>query len=107
MWASRDLSPGSVGWRAILVAIGALIFGGILAYHALSNEVTGMATYRTYGGRIGRGTVRSEKVTREDSPLKFREATNFIWGLSGFCLVVSVASFWFYRKIDEDLDEYF
>ncbi len=66
-----------------------------------------MATYRTYSGRIGRGTVRSEKVTREDSPLKFREATNLIWGLSGFCLVVSVASFWFYRKVDADLDEYF
>ena len=33
---------------------------------------------------------------REDSPSKFREATNFWWGLSGF-----------YRKIDDDLDDYF
>jgi hypothetical protein len=59
---------------------------------------------RTYGGLfplpLGEGQG-------EDSPLKYRETTNLWWGLSGFCLIVSVAGFWFYRKIDEDLDDYF
>lgn len=100
------MSPGAVRRRAIFVAIGALIIGGILAYNAASNEVTGEATYG-YGFGRGGAWRRNEKVTREDSPAKFREATNLWWGLSGFCLIVSVASFWFYRKIDEDLDDSF
>src|SRR5205809_5843383 len=108
MRVSTDLSPRSVRTRAIVVAIGGLIIGGILAYHAASNEVTGTATYRTYSRGVYRGSGgRSEKVTREDSPSKFREATNLLWGLRGFCLIVSVASLWFYRKLDEDSDNYF
>ena len=51
---------------------------------------------------VGRGHLwsRNEVFTREDSPSKFREATNIRWGLSGFCLIVSVVSFKYYRKIE-------
>jgi hypothetical protein len=88
------LSPTAAG-KSIAVAIGSLICGGVFAYHAASNEFTGKATYQP--GIRG----SSVAVTREDSPSKFREVTNFRWGVSGFCLAVSVVSFIFYRKLDD------
>ena len=112
MWTSPDKSPRSARRRAIFVAIVALIksvgrranlvpilalfFSGVLAYEAVSNEITGKAT-----SRLGRRySGRNEVFTREDSPSKFREATNIRWGLSGFCLIVSVVNFKYYRKIE-------
>jgi hypothetical protein len=44
MWTSPDKSPRSVRRRAILVAVGALIISGVLAYEAVSNEMAGKAT---------------------------------------------------------------
>ena len=113
MWTSPDESPRSARRRAIFVAIVALIksfrrranlvpivaliLGGVLAYQAVSSEITGKTSRGV--GRSG-AWRRNEVFTREDSPSKFREATNFLWGLSGFCLIVSVVSFRYYRKID-------
>jgi hypothetical protein len=81
--------------KAFFAAIGALICSGILAYWAASNELSGSATY--HPGIRG----RSVTVTRQDSPSKFREVTNITWGESGFCLVISVVGFTFYRKLDD------
>ena len=103
MWTSLDKSPGSARRRAIFVAIVALFLSGIFAYEAGSNEITGKATPGVGRGRLWR---RNEVFTREDSPSKFREATNLLWGLSGFCLIVSVVSLKCYRKIDADSNDY-
>lgn len=85
------LLPTAAG-KTISVAIAALICSGAFAYHAASNELTGKATYQP-------GIRGSATVTREGSPSKFREVTNLRWGESGFCLVVSVVGFIFYRKL--------
>jgi hypothetical protein len=74
-----------------------MICSGILAYHAASNEWTGQAVYHEGWGR---GAI-SEPVTRDASPVKFRQATNFLWGVGGLFLGVSVISFTFYRKANE------
>ena len=79
-----------------MVALIGLIVCGLNAYRAVSNELTGKAVYGTGIGR----TSRHEHVTRESSPAKFRQATNFIWVSSGFSLVVSIGAFLFFRKID-------
>jgi hypothetical protein len=71
-----------------------------LAYHAVSNEVTGTAIYH-HG--LGRGST-AERVTRDASPAKFRVATNLLWGWGFFFSMVSVGSFLFYRKLDDTLD---
>ncbi len=92
-----DASPTHVRRVALVVALTALVFCGVNAYRAVSNELTGEAIYR-----IGmRHTVRHEHVTRESSPAKFRQATNFIWVSSGFSMMVSIGAFVFYRKIDD------
>jgi hypothetical protein len=70
------LNSGSV--KVLLVAIGAFLLSGVLGYKAASNEVNGTATYHTSLGLRG---DRTEHGTREVSPDKFREATNFLWEL--------------------------
>jgi len=103
MWTSPDKSPRSARRSAILAPILALVLSGLFAFEAGSNEITGKAT-----PGVGRGQLwsRNEVLTREDSPSKFRDAANLLWGLSGFCLVVSAFSFRYYRKIDADSDDY-
>jgi hypothetical protein len=91
------LSPTQAG-KCLIAAIGTVICSGILAWHAASNEWTGQAIYQDGLGRRG---ARSEPVTRDASPVKFRQATNLLWGASGFCLGVSIIGFTFYRKVDE------
>ncbi len=88
------LSPPAVA--ALLLVIGALLFSGVLAYHAASNEFTGKAVYYS----MGRGT-RGEPVTRESSPDKFRRATNVLWAMSGFGFMAAAACFTFHRKVNE------
>jgi hypothetical protein len=63
--------------------------------------MTGKATYH-YG--IGRGSW-SEPVTRTDTPAKFREATNILWGWSAPALLTSAVAFIFSRKLDESEEE--
>ena len=93
------LSPTAAG-KALFVAIGALALCGVLAYNAASNEITGQATYH-HG--LGRGS-RSEPVTREASPAKFREATNLLWGWSILSLLAGAVAFTLSRKFDDGAD---
>jgi len=80
--------------RALLTAIAAIVWGGYLAWQATSYEITGKAVYWHLVGRVMRG----EPVTREDSPAKFRIATNTKWALSIVCSGVSIYMFMIYRK---------
>jgi hypothetical protein len=89
------LSPGGSG-KALFAAIGALLLSGVLGYQAAYNEATGTATYHR---GFGRGS-RSEQVTREASPDKFREATNFLWAGSIICVLGGAIAFGFSRKLD-------
>jgi hypothetical protein len=98
-----DASPTRVRRLVLLVSIGALILAGNAIYSAASSEITGTATYHI---GIGPGH-RSERVTREKSPEKFRVATNLNWGWGAVFLMVSVGSFLFYRKLDDTLAEPF
>ncbi len=87
----------STSAKALFVAIGALILGGLLGYQAISNEVTGTATYR-HG--FGRGSW-SEQVTRDNSPVKFRQATNLLWAGSMLCVLAGSVAFILSRKLDD------
>lgn len=95
------LSPSASG-KALFVAIGALILGGVLGYQAVSNELSGTATYHRGGGRGS----RSEQVTREGSPTKFREATNLLWGGSLLCVLGGSAAFILSRKLDDSASDF-
>ena len=90
------LSPSASG-KALFAAIGALVLSGVLGYQAASNEVSGTATYH-HG--FGRGS-RSEEVTREASPVKFREATNFLWAGSILCALGGAIGLGLSRKLDD------
>ena len=98
-----DASPTRVRRIVLLVAIGALILAGNAIYSAASSEITGTATYHVGIGRQHRG----ERVTRNESPKKFRIATNLNWGWGAFFCLVSVGSFLFYRNLDDTLAEPF
>ncbi len=91
--------PSTTG-KIFSLAVGALLCGGVFAYLAASNEVTGTATYQP--GIRGRRVT----VTRQASPAKFREVTNLRWGISGFCLLGSVAGFILCRKLGDYSDDY-
>jgi len=87
--------------KALFAGIGGMILGVVLGYQAASNGINGTATYRRGFGRHG----RSEPVTRETSPAKFRAATNFLWGGTIFSIGGAVAAFYFARKFhDSDFD---
>jgi hypothetical protein len=59
--------------------------------------MTGTATYV----RPGRGSHRSEHVTRADAPVKFRKATNELWAVRVFSLLISSGGIVFYRKLGD------
>ena len=88
----------SASTKALFVSVGAIILGGVLAHHALSNELTGTATYHE-SKPFQRGWT-SEPVTRKDSPGKFRAATNYLWTGTSICLTAGVVAFKFARKLD-------
>jgi hypothetical protein len=73
---------------ALAVYIVATIIVAVAGYFALRNEMTGIATYHR-----GIKGSKSETVTRENAPAKFRDATNEKWELSIISLVVAVGSF--------------
>ena len=86
----------------LLVTIIATIFGGIVGYLAASNELSGTAIYQKDPTRPSSSPIPlPELVTRQSSPAKFHEATNFLWAVSGFSFLVSVISFAFYRRLDD------
>jgi|SRR6516164_1713100 hypothetical protein len=86
--------------KLLSLAVGALICGGVFAYVAASNEITGTTTYQP--GIRG----RSVTVTRQEAPEKFREVTNFRWGMTGFFLLASVAGFVLCRKLGDYSGDY-
>ena len=98
-----DASPTNVRRVALFVAIGALIVAGNRVYRAVSSEISGTAFYVIGFGR----TAKSELVTRDQSPRKYRVATNEYWGWGAFFLMVSVGSFVFYRRLDDTVAEPF
>ena len=90
------LLPSSMAGKALSVCILAFICGGVFACRAVSNEITGKASYSTgrFGEEIG-------YVGRDDSPAKFREFTNRRWTTSGLCVAVGVVGFIIYRKTED------
>jgi hypothetical protein len=84
--------------KALYAAMGAMIYTGFFAYNAAANELTGTATYHRYF--LAKGD-KAEAVTRDTSPVKFRKATNFLWGGSGVCLGIAVISLALNRKLEE------
>jgi len=84
--------------KALFVSVGAIILGGVLAYDAVSNELTGTAIY--HESKPFRKGWTSEPVTRKDWPGKFRTATNYLWAGTIICLTVGVVAFSFARKLD-------
>jgi hypothetical protein len=87
----------SASGKALFAAIGAVVLGGVLGCQAASNEVSGTAIYHHGFGRRS----RSELVTREVSPAKFREATNVLWAGSIICVLGGAIAFGFSRKLDD------
>jgi len=87
------LCPTQAG-KFLLAVMGALFCSSLLAYHAASNEITGTATYHEFFHRRD----KSEAVTRDGSPAKFRQATDLLWGASGLFLAGSLINFSIYRK---------
>jgi hypothetical protein len=88
--------------KALLTAIMAIIWAVVLGYQAISSEITGKTTYHHW--RV-RGNW-SEPVTREESPKKFRKATNALWWLCVLSTGVSVCAAVFYRKADDPEDSF-
>lgn len=87
--------PKAVKRSAAIAAVLLAVYGGYGAYTAISWEVTGKGLY-------SRGKYsEAEVVTREGSAVKFRQATNRVWAMSGVCFVVAIISFTFYRKLNE------
>ena len=76
-------------------ALVALLCCGLLGYQGATSELTGKAVYHPGFGR-GQG---AEPVLRQDSPAKFREATNFKWAFSAVFGLASLGAFVCYRKV--------
>jgi hypothetical protein len=89
------LSPDT-STRFLIATITAVIYGGTFAYFAESSEISGKAVYYHSYGRV----VVGQPVTREESPAKFREATNYKWASSIVCLGIGTVTFMFRRKSD-------
>jgi hypothetical protein len=84
--------------KALFVAMGAMVYTGFFAYNAAANEIAGTATYHLHV--LAKGD-KAEAVTRDTSPVKFRKATNFLWGGSGVCLGIAVIGLALNRKLEE------
>jgi ABC-type Fe3+-siderophore transport system permease subunit len=94
LMALRHASDPSA--RLLLGSIAAAICSGGFIFYAARSEITGKAVdYHTYG-RV----IVGSPVTREESPQKFREATNYKWGLGIVCVSIGAGCFMFRRKLD-------
>lgn len=91
---AHALSP-NVSTSLLIVTIAAVIYSGAFAYFAASSEMTGKAVHYHAHGRV----VVGVPVSREDSPAKFREATNYKWASSIVCASIGIVTFIFHRKL--------
>jgi hypothetical protein len=82
--------PRRLSARLVVVTIAAVIYGGVFAYFAAASEISGKAVY--YHDVLSR-ELEAEPVTRESSPVKFREATNSKWVASVVCLGIGTVTF--------------
>lgn len=83
--------------KVVFITIAALIGSAVLAWHGVTNEISGTATYY---GFFDRGGGPNELVTRAADPGKFRAATTFIWIGSGMLLYLAVSTLMSSRKLD-------
>lgn len=89
---------------ALFFVVGGIILSGILGYFAISGEITGKTF--AYDAHANPGAQPSRRgafvsVLRDGSPTEFRHANNFLWGVSGFCIIVAVGGIIFYRGLDD------
>jgi hypothetical protein len=92
---AHALSP-DVSMSLLIATIAAVVYSGAFVYFAASSEITGKAIYYHSYGRV----IVGEPVTRESSPVKFREATNYKWAASVVCLGIGTVTFLSHRKSD-------
>ena len=85
----------TVASRTFFLALGALVCGGVFAYRAASNEISGTVKYLP--GIRG----KSITVTRTDSPAKFRELASQNWAIGGGCLVVGGLGLVYCKRLDD------
>jgi hypothetical protein len=90
------------GWisRTLVVSSGAGICTAVLFFSAARSEITGTAIY--HHNFLMRHGWRTELVTRQEKPDKFREATNARWAFGILAAATSVGSFLFHRKTEYD-----
>jgi hypothetical protein len=89
--------------RLLVLAVAVAICSALVAGKAASCQVTGQATCLTWASVRGLGT---EVVTREESPARFRRATNTTWEFSLLLALVSAACFLLRRPLanyEEDI----
>jgi hypothetical protein len=92
------LSPPEAKKSFLVVAVLAMVVGGLVGYQAVSNEISGTATYHKY---ISWNRTVPVLVTRRDSPSEFHQATNYLWMVSVLCLVVAGGGVALYRKLSD------
>jgi len=93
---SFSIAPSNTA-KALVVAISTIICSTVIGYYAASNEFTGTAVYHATKER----RITPVFVTRQSDPKKFRQATNMLWAVSGFFLMISAISFKFYWSLAE------
>jgi hypothetical protein len=95
------MSPEQIRKLSLFIAVVGIVSCTVVGYFAARNEMTGTARYV----RPGRGSGRSERVTRTEAPVKFRQATNNLWAISVFSLLIGIGGFAFYRQLGDGLDD--
>jgi hypothetical protein len=93
---SFAIAPSHTG-KALVLAIGMFACSAVIGYNAATNEFSGTAVYHITKER----RITPVFVTRQSDPKKFRQATNMLWAVSGFFLVISAISFKFYWSLAE------
>jgi hypothetical protein len=93
---SFSIAPSNTA-KALVVAISTIICSTVIGYYAASNEFTGTAVYHATKER----RITPVFVTRHSDPKHFRQATNVLWAVSGFFLLISAISFKFHRSLAE------
>jgi hypothetical protein len=89
---------------ALLFAIGGIILSGSFGYLAISGEITGKTfAYDAHANHAAsiRGRGGFVSILHDSSPAEFRQANNFFWGMSGFCILAAVVGIVFYRGLDD------